>query len=115
MEPPPGRGGCHSVTHPSDHNSVSIDPRVRKQRHEAWKLRWQRRRGRDGQKIKNNTKGKGKTRDPEERHVTGGQEQAASEVVIPLPLMHGYGYPFESSEYPGLYVGVSTFLSIDHG
>lgn len=64
-------------------------------------LRWQRRRNRDGQKIKN-IKGKAKTRDPEERHVTRGQDRAASGVVVPLPLMQGYGYPFESSEYPGL-------------
>jgi hypothetical protein len=54
-----------------------------------------------------NTKGKTKTRDPEERNVTIGQGQAATGVMVPLPLMQGYGYPFESSEYPGMNVGVS--------
>lgn len=107
VDPPTDRGGCHSTTHPSDHNSVSIDPRVRKQRREAWKLRWQRRRNGGGQKMKSsNPKGKAKSKDLEEKHATRSQGQGAGSVA-PLPLMQGYGYPFESSEYPGLSVGVS--------
>ena len=112
VDPLADREGCYSATHPSDHNSVSIDFRVRKQRREAWKVRWQRRRNRDGQKIKN-TNGKAKNRDLEERHERSQDQDAA--IMLPLPLMHGYGYPFESSEYPGLYVGVSPCLPMNLG
>jgi len=95
-------GSCSSSTHPSDHNSVPIDPRVRKQRRAAWKLRWQRKRNREAQKMKS-ANGQAKSKDPEEREVRiQGQNSA---VAAPLSLMEGYGYPFESSEFAGLSVG----------
>jgi len=100
--------GCRSSTHPSDHNSVPVDPRVRKERREAWKLRWQRRRNRDGKKTKN-PKDKSKDRDLEEEQPRGQDQEAP--IAIPLPLMQGYGYPFESSEYPALYLeGVAGYV-----
>ncbi|KAF9786260.1 hypothetical protein BJ322DRAFT_775798 [Thelephora terrestris] len=101
--PPMDPEDCYSASHPSDHNSVSMNARVRKQRREAWKPRWQRRRNRDGQKIKN-SKGQMQNGDLEERHPRG-QDQDAAPVVAPLPLMYGYGYPYESSESHGMCLG----------
>lgn len=50
--------------------------------------------------------GQAKSKDPEEREVRiQGQNSA---VAAPLSLMEGYGYPFESSEFAGLSVGVSS-------
>lgn len=98
---------CYSASHPSDHNSVSMHSRVRKQRREVWKLKWQRRRNRDGQKIKN-SKGKMQTRELEEIHPRPLGQDHDTAVVAPLPLMQGYGYPYESSEDHGLCLGVST-------
>lgn len=109
---PTGRGACNSTTHPSDHNSISVDSRVRKQRREAWRIRWQRKRNREGPKLKN-SKGKAKNGDVEARHVRG--QERDNGVAVPLPLMYGYGYPFESSEYPGLSVEVSSCFWVSFG
>lgn len=68
MDPPMERKVCYSATHPSDHNSVSANSRVVKQRREMWKVRWQHRGEKDGLKTKK-PQGKGKGKDLEERRA----------------------------------------------
>jgi len=92
------REDSYSATHPSDHNSILIESEAHKQQRKVRKLKWQRRRERDGQTIRE-SKDKAKNRDLEERHARG--EGHDSAFMIPVPLMYGYGCPFVYSPYPG--------------
>jgi len=96
--PPINREDCYSATHPSDHNSIFIDSGANKQRREVRELKWQRRRNRDGQTIRE-SKDKAKNRDLEKRHARG--EGHDSAFMVPVPLMYGYGYPFAYLPYTG--------------
>ena len=106
MDPPMDRDDCFSVTHPSDHNSIFINSRMNKGRREIRKSTWQRRRDRDGEKIRQ-SKGKAKkeNKDLEERHARGQDHDAA--FMVPVPLIYGYGYPYAYPVHPGSCAGVS--------
>ena len=104
MDPPMDREDCYAVTHPSDHNSIFIGSQLGKQQREVRKLRWKRRRDRDGQKIKG-SEGKAKDKDLEERYARGQDHEAA--FMVPVPLAHGYAYPYVYPPYPGSCAGVS--------
>ena len=106
IDPPMDREDCHSATHPSDHNSIFINSPLNKERREMRKLTWQRRRDRDGEKLKGSKgKAKNKDRDLEERHARGQDHDAA--FMVPVPLIYGYGYPYVYPLYPGSCAGVS--------